>query len=314
MLKKLFTVGFSAAILAFGNSSAHAEWAPEKPLKIIIPVGAGGSTDTFGRIVANAMEDITGWNIIVENRPGAGGEIGQLEVANAEPDGHTIGLSSTSLFSIQPYLEESSGELTPDSVDYLGTLSVIPYAIIAAADAPFDNLSELAAYSKSENGPAKFSATSRQLTLALDEINKDFGIEYVSALTSGSAESLQLVAGRHADFTISGGVHVAYVMDGRMKVLAHMLDEAAPYAPDRPTVAEQGGTLPLRNYFLFNAPKGMPKEAKAAIADAIDKALSYDAVKAHAKKIHVKLHNLGPEGSAADVAAQAATWRAILGK
>lgn len=313
MFRKYLMLAMGAAVAMCLSSPVRAEWSPDKPIKIIIPFGAGGSTDTFGRVVASAMEQETGWTVIVENRPGAGGVIGQLEVANAEPDGYTVGLSSTSLFSIEPFMPNATGELQPDSVDFIGTLSVIPYAIVAASDAPFDNLAELAEYAKT-NGPAKFSATSQQLTLSLEQMAAEIGLNFVAAQTSGSGESLQLVAGRHADFTISGGVHVAYVQDGRMKVLAHMLDERADYAPDAMTVAEQGATLPLRNYFLYNVPKGMDPEIKTALAAAIDKALQNDSVKEHAKRINVKLKNLGIEGSSEDVASQADRWRKILSK
>ena len=313
MFRKYLMLAMGAAVAMCLSSPVRAEWSPDKPIKIVIPFGAGGSTDTFGRVVASAMEEETGWTVIVENRPGAGGVIGQLEVANAEPDGYTVGLSSTSLFSIEPFMPNATGELQPDSVDFVGTLSVIPYAIVAASDAPFDNLAELVEYAKT-NGPAKFSATSQQLTLALEQMAAEIGLNFVAAQTSGSGESLQLVAGRHADFTISGGVHVAYVQDGRMKVLAHMLDERADYAPDAMTVAEQGATLPLRNYFLYNVPKGMDPEIKTALATAIDKALQNDSVKEHAKRINVKLKNLGIEGSSEDVASQADRWRKILSK
>ncbi len=141
-----------------------------------------------------------------------------------------------------------------------------------------------------------------------------FGLDFVTAPTSGSGESLQLVAGRHADFTISGGVHVPFVLDGRMKVIAHFMNERSSYAPDARTVEEQGAKLPLRNYFLFNAPKGLPADAKAALVKAIDDAVKSDAVREHADRIYVTAANLGPDGSTADVMEQAAVWRAHFGK
>jgi tripartite-type tricarboxylate transporter receptor subunit TctC len=307
----LMALPVAAALAAAGPASA--EWQPEQPITIIVPFGAGGSTDTFGRIVANEMERLTGWTVLVENRPGAGGVIGQLEVKNAKPDGHTLGFSSTTVVSMQPFMPDAPTELQPEDLDYLGTMSLIPYAIVAGSDAPFDDLAGLAAYTK-EHGPAKFSATSPTLTLAMEQIAESAGFEIVAAQTSGSGESLQLVAGRHADITISGGVHVAYVLDGRMKVIATMTDERASYAPDALTVEEQGAQLPLRNYFLFDAPNGMDAEVKAAIAKAFDDAMNSDAVKAHAEKIHVAIKNLGPEGSTADVMAQADKWRKHFGK
>jgi tripartite-type tricarboxylate transporter receptor subunit TctC len=313
MFRKFIPAALGAALAALCVLPAQADWVPEKPITIIVPFGAGGSTDVYGRVFAGEMAKLTGWTVLVENRPGAGGAIGQLEVASAAPDGYTLGLSSTTLFSMAPFMPDGASELQPDSVDYLGTISLIGYAIIAATDAPFDDLKSLAAYSKS-SGPAKMSSTSSQLTVAMEQIAAELGIDFVAAQTSGSGESLQLVAGRHADFTISGGVHVPYILDGRMKVIAHFTDERAGYAPDALTVEEQGATLPLRNDFLGNGPNGMPAETKAALAKAIDDTLKTEAVKTHGDGIYVTLKNLGPDGATADVMSQAAKWKAHFGK
>ncbi len=301
-----------AAALAMAAPAA-ADWAPKQPIKVIIPFGAGGSTDVFGRVVFNEMEKMTGWKILVENRPGAGGVIGQVVVRDSKPDGHTLALSSTTVLSMQPFMPDAPKDALPESFDYVGTLSLIPYAIVAGKDAPFDDLASLAAYAKAK-GPVKFSSTSPTLTLAMEEIAKAAGFEIVAAQTSGSGESLQLVAGRHADITISGGVHVPYVTDGRMKVIANLDDVRASYAPDAKTVEEQGAQLPFRNYFLLNGPKGLDPAAKAAIAKALDDALRSAAVAKHAETIHVNVKNLGPEGSTEDVMAQAKKWRAHFGQ
>jgi tripartite-type tricarboxylate transporter receptor subunit TctC len=301
-----------AATLAMAGPAA-ADWAPKQPIKVIIPFGAGGSTDVFGRVVFNEMEKMTGWKILVENRPGAGGVIGQVVVRDSKPDGHTLALSSTTVLAMQPFMPDAPKEAQPESFDYVGTLSLIPYAIVAGKDAPFDDLASLAAYAKAK-GPVKFSSTSPTLTLAMEEIAKAAGFEIVAAQTSGSGESLQLVAGRHADITISGGVHVPYVTDGRMKVIANLDDVRATYAPNAKTVEEQGAQLPFRNYFLLNGPKGLDPAAKAAIAKALDNALRSEAVAKHAQTIHVNVKNLGPEGSTADVMAQAKKWRAHFGQ
>lgn len=311
-MRKIIPAALGAAMVALMAVPAHAEWEPGKPITIIIPFGAGGSTDIFGRLFAAEMEKQTGWTILVENRPGAGGVIGQLEVLKAEPDGYTIGLSSSTLFSMQPYMPDGSPELQPENADFLGTFSLIPYAIVAASDAPFDDLKSLAEYSQA-NGPAKMSSTSAQLTVGMEQLGEEMGIDFVAAQTSGSGESLQLVAGRHADFTISGGVHVPYIQDGRMKVIAHFVDDRGGYAPDAPTVEEQGGTLPLRNYFLFNAPKGMDPEVKDAIATAIDSATKSQAAEDYARSIFVTIKNLGPEGSQEHVMTEAAKWKAHFG-
>lgn len=300
-----------SATAVFSALPAASAWMPEKPIKIVIPFGAGGSTDTFGRVFANAMEAQTGWTIVVENRPGAGGAVGQIECINANPDGYTVCLSSTSLFAIQPFMPDTPEELTPDSVEYLGTLGAVPFAIVAKPDAPYNNLAELAEYTKA-NGPVRFAATNPQITLAMNQLSADLGFEFLPAQTSGSSESLQLVSGGHADITVSGGVHVAYVLDGRLKVLAHLTDERGAYASDKLTVEEQGGTLPHRNLWLFNVAKGVDPEVKDALAKAIDDTVNTQAVKDHAAKIHVSLRNLGPDGSTSVIMSEAEKWSKIL--
>jgi tripartite-type tricarboxylate transporter receptor subunit TctC len=311
-MKLKFLALAGAAIAALSAAPAQAEWAPSEPIKFIVPYGAGGSTDVFGRVFAAEMESQTGWRVLIENRPGAGGAVGSIETMNAKPDGHTLGLSATGLFAIQPFMPDGTPELQPENMDYMGTLSVIPFAIITGADSPFDDLKSLAEYSKT-NGPAKFSSTSKPLAYAMDIVAEELGINMVAAATSGSAESLQLVLGGHADFTISGGVHVPYVVDKRMKVLAH-IGARGSYAPDVGTVEDQDATFPLSNHFMFSAPKGLPADARAALAKAIDNAVNSDAVRAHANKLHVAPENLGPDGSSADVMKQAKFWRAFFEK
>ncbi len=136
----------------------------------------------------------------------------------------------------------------------------------------------------------------------------DMKIKLVSAASSGSSESLQLVLGGHADITISGGVHVPYIEDGRLKVIA-FLDERASYAPDVLTVEEQGTNFPVKNMFMVSAPKGLPEEAKAAIVAALDKAVMSEPVQAHGDKLYVNIRNLGPDATSEAVMTQAAFWR-----
>ncbi|MGH1354641.1 MAG: Bug family tripartite tricarboxylate transporter substrate binding protein [Thalassovita sp.] len=306
MKNTLFAI-VSAITASFTAIPASADWMPEKPISLVVPYGAGGSTDVFGRVLAAEMEKQTGWRVLVENRPGAGGAVGTLAVMNAEPDGYTLGVSATGLFTIQPYMVDGTPEIEPEKMDYLATLSIIPFAIVANSEAPFDNLQELADYSQ-KSGPVKFASTAKPLAYGMNLMADDMKIKLVSAASSGSSESLQLVLGGHADITISGGVHVPYIEDGRLKVIA-FLDERASYAPDVLTVEEQGTNFPVKNMFMVSAPKGLPEEAKAAIVAALDKAVMSEPVQAHGDKLYVNIRNLGPDATSEAVMTQAAFWR-----
>ncbi|NYZ14539.1 tripartite tricarboxylate transporter substrate binding protein [Azospirillum sp. RWY-5-1] len=302
-----------AAVLAGLPAARAAEgqaWEPKKPIRVVIGYGAGGSTDAIGRLTLRKVEEQRGWKFIVENKSGAQGALAAIDVKNAPADGYTIGLLSTGNFALDPFLVKTA-QYMPEDIDYIGTIAKIEYALVAAKDAPYNNLVELAAHTK-KNGPVSFSSTGKILDLAMERVSEKLGIAFVSAPTSGSAQSVQLVLGGHANVTISGGVHVPYIQDGRLKVLASMTNGRADYAPGVATSLEQGGGYAIKNYFLFVAPKNMPADVKATLADAIDAAVKSPEIGDYAAKTFNTRINLGAKGSADDVMAQSREWREWL--
>ncbi|WP_181832533.1 Bug family tripartite tricarboxylate transporter substrate binding protein [Bosea caraganae] len=307
-MKRFWTVTCALAF-ALALSPAQA-WEPKKPIRVIIGYGAGGSTDAIGRLMLKKIEEQKGWKFIVENKSGAQGALAAIEVKNAPADGSVLGLLSTGNFALDPFLTKSS-QYMPEDLDYVGTIGKIEYALIAAKDAPYNNLAELAAHTK-KNGPISFSSTGKILDLAMERVSDKLGIAFVSAPTSGSAQSLQLVLGGHANVTISGGVHVPYVQSGKLKVIAVMTGARADYAPEVGTSLEQGGGFSIENYFLLVAPKNLPADARKAIADAIDDAVKSPEIGDYAAKTFNTRVNLGAKGSTDDVMAQSRAWREWL--
>src|SRR5690606_33070645 len=117
--------GLLAVTTPMQQTFAQADgWTPAQPIRVVIPFGAGGSTDVFGRVAINAMEQQTGWTLLVENKTGASGAIGSADVQNAAPDGYTIGIASTTVFSLDPFIPGAAVPYGPESFDYLGTLSL----------------------------------------------------------------------------------------------------------------------------------------------------------------------------------------------
>lgn len=304
-MKTIWTIACAAA-LALTMSPAGA-WEPKKPIRVIIGYGAGGSTDVIGRLMLKKIEDQKGWKFIVENKSGAQGALAALEVKNAPADGYVLGLLSNGNFALDPFLTKSS-QYMPDDFDYIGTIGRIEYALVAAKDAPYNNLAELAAHTK-KNGPISFSSTGKILDLAMERVSDKLGIAFVSAPTSGSAQSVQLVLGGHANVTISGGVHVPYVQSGKLKVIAAMTGGRADYAPEVGTSLEQGGGFAIENYFLLVAPKNLPADVSKAITGAIDDAVNSPEIGEYAAKTFNTRVNRGAKGSTDDVMAQSQAWR-----
>lgn len=302
------------AVSSFGGlDKVHADWKPTKPVRVVIGFGAGGTTDVLGRLVAKKIEDIKGWKVIVENKTGAAGALAVADIKTTTPDGYIVGLVSTGLFSLTPYLAPNSPYQAED-LDYLGTIGTIEFALVVDKDAPFDDLAGMAAFSK-KNGPITFSSTAKLGELTMQRLGEHFGFKIVSSQTSGSSQSLLLVLGGHAQATISGGVHVPYIESSKAKIIASLSDMRADYAPNVKTLQEQGaGDVTLSEYFLFFSPKGMPADVKAAWAAAIDEAVNTPEVKEHVAKLFSRRINLGADGARTDVMRQAKTWRDWLEK
>jgi tripartite-type tricarboxylate transporter receptor subunit TctC len=308
-MRKLATILSMAALLlaVAGSEIAHAQWKPERPIRVVVPFGAGGTTDVMVRVLLKKIEEKTGWTMIVDNKVGASGAIGSTEVKNAKPDGYIIGVSATLLYALDPFVPGVNLGYKPEDFDYLGTMGLIEFGVVVPKDAPFNDLKEMADYSKKKK--IRFVSQGRPLELSMELMAKQFGIEYVTATTSGSAESLQLVAGGHADLAMDGGLHVSFIKDGKLKPIAVLAEHRPSYAPNTKTIIEQGAPLPMRNYVLFIAPLNLPPNVKAALAKAIEDGMQTPEMKEHMDKIFMGVSNLGPDKAKADVLEQAATWK-----
>ncbi len=285
---------------------AQTNWDPRRPVRIIVGFGAGGTTDVIGRAVAKAIEAQRGWTIITENKGGAGGTIAATEIRNARPDGLTIGLFSTSVFGLDPQISERPG-YGPADFDYLGTIGSIEYALVANRALPITDVASMVAYAR-QRGFLTLSATGRLQELVAGRMARQFGVEIISAQTRGSAESLQLVLGGHADVTISGGVHVPAVRSGDIRSIAAITDARHGYAPEVPTLKEQGVDIALRNYFMYAGPRNLPPEVRATWEAAIDQAVATPEVAQALTQAYSTRGNLGGAGSAREIQEQSEIW------
>lgn len=287
--------------------AAPLPWDPRRPVRIIVGFGAGGTTDVIGRALVRVMEAQRGWTIVTENKGGAGGTIAAAEIKNARPDGLTIGLFSTSVFGLDPYIAERPA-YSPEDFDYLGTIGSIEYALVAGRATGLTDVAGMVALAR-RRGHVSLSATGRLQELVADRMARQFGIEIISVQTRGSAESLQLVMGGHADVTISGGVHVPAVRSGEIRSIGAITDERHGYAPDVPTLREQGVDISLRNSFMYAAPKNLPPEIRQSWEMAIDQAVATPEIATAAEQAYSTRRNLGAAGSAEEIRTQSVLWR-----
>lgn len=270
-------LGMAAAVLVAGPligaaAVAADEWKPDGSLTMQIGFGAGGSTDTMGRVLAKVMEDQTGWNVIAENKTGGGGVAMFTGIANMPPSGAVIGLgvSMPILVNLVNRGEDLGFDL--DSFDYLGTISRAELALVADTDAPFNNLEELIAYAKEKGSmPIAFGAPPQKLLM--DVASRETGAQFNMVSTKGGAETMKLILGGQVLAGFGSGEQLPYLESGDMKVIAAANEERLSYAPDVETFVQSGINAYVDPYFFLATTKGAPPEAVEAIAAAINQAM-----------------------------------------
>lgn len=286
-----------AAALTFAaliTGSAHAEY-PDKPITMIVPWSAGGSTDQTARVLAKAAEAHLGQTIVIVNRPGASTTIGMAELAKAKPDGYTIGtLSSTA------YLVALQGRQLPfhpindfSYISYYGD-NVIGVAVLAKA--PWKNLGELVEAGKKEPGMIKFGTAGVGTTqhLTTEALQRSSGAKFVHVPQQGSAASAPALLGGHVDFIMETSVWAPFVEDKQVRLLAVTTPQRAKSYPDVPTLGELGFKS-LRSVQAIIAPAGVPEPIRAKLETAFRKALSDKAFRETMQRLAMEVVDLPGE-------------------
>ena len=258
VLKTILATGL---LLAGSLVAAHAEY-PDRPITLIVPWGAGGGTDATGRILASLMEKQLGQPINVVNRTGGGSVIGHTEIAQAKPDGYTLGIITTEL-SMFHWIGTSP--LTYKDYTLLGLYNADPSAVVVQASSPYKTMEDLAKAIKEKAsalraGGANQGGLNHLAYVSL--VNELGGDRAFWVPTEGAAPALQLLA--------SGAINVAVVQlpeakglidAGELSALAILGSERNPDFPDVPTINETTGIdFPIAGWRGLGAPKGLPDE------------------------------------------------------
>ena len=272
------------------------DWAPKGSIKLQIGFGAGGSTDTLGRIVAAKVEENTGWNVVVENKPGGGGVAMLSGLMNAKPDGSTLGLAVNVPILINLAKRGDQLPFKIDTFDYIGTITKGEVALVAKADAPFNDIDGVIALAKKKKLAIAFDAITQQMIMSA--VKNQAGVEFKFVKHKSGAEQIQSILGGHVDVGCPAGAHIKYLESGDLKMIAVFGKDRYNYSPDTKTLIESGYNYYIDPYYYLAAPKGLPADVKASLADAFDKAIQSEKVKtAIANTLKAQPHNLGPEGT-----------------
>ncbi len=282
-MRHLFWTAMSlAGTIVFGAASALAQSFPSRPISMIVPYAAGGSADVIGRLVAAEMSKTLGHNVLIELRPGAGGNIGaELVAKTARADGYTILLGSLSLSS-NPSLMKLNFDPRKDLVAVAG-IATLPNLMVTAADGPIRSFKEALAAARQRPGELTFGSsgpgTSSHLTGELLKAAAGIDMTHVPYKGSGAVYP-DLISGRvNFLFDLSGSA-MGNVQGGKVRALATTSNKRSAALPDVPTIAESGFPgFEFGAYLAVFAPAATPKEAIAILEDAVAKAIRAPAVR-----------------------------------
>ena len=255
-MKKIF--GF---VFLFWFLTAFSQEYPSKPIRLIIPLTPGSGADIAGRIIAHRMNEAWKQPVIVENRPGAGGQIGTAAVIRSEPDGYTLLVQSSSHAANPAIYKALPYDPQKDLID-VAILGKTPYVMVTAANGPFKNLKILIEAAKAKPGEIPFASAGigTSTHLAAEYVIDLAGVKMIHVPFKGSPDAMQDVLGGRTAFymaPINAGMNL--VKDGKLTALGVSTRSRAEVLPEVPTIAEQG----LRDYdmtlwFGMWAPAGTP--------------------------------------------------------
>lgn len=296
--RDFIAIGAGASVSALLPRLAAAnEWRPNR-LTVKVGFSPGGSADTIGRLLSDSIKKSAGWQVTVENVGGGSGIVMGTGLSRDMADGGVIGLGVSSAMTYG-IASDPALPFTVEDFDYLGTIAASPAALMAGANAPFDDMPGLIDYAR-KNGSVVIGVNERGAELIIRAIAESEGVELRTISTRGGAEVLQNIMGGHIIAGFDGGRHVDYMTSGDMKMIAAVTSERHSYAPEIATLREQGFDYTLEPWFVVMAPKDLPTDAKEALAGQIDMAVKSEALaEAVRNSFGIEPRNLGEDGATA---------------
>ncbi|WPB55459.1 tripartite tricarboxylate transporter substrate binding protein [Xylophilus sp. GOD-11R] len=260
----LKTACAAALLVTAGIAGAQAPAYPSKPIKLIVPYAAGGASDLSARWLADGLTQRFKYTIVIENHPGAAGNIGTRMVAKAAPDGYTLLLGYDGTLTINPWVYPNVGFDTLKDFVPVSKIDDSTLLLVANNDLPAKNVKELIALAKAKPGTLDYATTGIGSTphVAGEMMNLQFGIDLRHIPYAGGAPAMTAVMGDHVKMVYTAvGTAVTFVQAGKVKALGVSAPKRSAALPDVPTFSELGVPgFDLNSWFGILAPAGTPKD------------------------------------------------------
>lgn len=286
------------AALALCAAAHAADSYPQKPITLIVPWAAGGSTDILARVLSEHLTRSLGQPVIVDNKPGASGNIGSAMVARAKPDGYTLLVGSMSTHAMNPALMPNMPFRGVEDFTPLGLLAYVTNTMVVHPSVPAQNLKELIAYAKANPGKLAYASAGPGSTNHLSAVlfERMAGVQMLHVPYKGGAPAVvDTVAGQTQILFSAGTQTLPHVKAGKLRLLAVTEAKRSPLLPNTPTVAETVPGYELAVWYGAFGPKGMPADLVARLNREINAAMSLPEVKSKMNAIGVETATSTPQ-------------------
>ena len=308
---------FLATALAAAHASAQSETAryPTRPVKIVVPLTAGGPTDILARIIGQSLSERLGQPVVIDNRPGAGGNIGAEAVAKSPPDGYTLFMGTSGPMSINAALYGNLGfDPQRDLVPVVG-IAAAPFVVSVNSRLPASSLKELLAYARKNPGKLNYGAVSGSAShLATALFMSVAGVDMTFIPYKGAAPATtDLISGQIDVSFLSTPGSVPYIKAGKMKGLAVTSARRIDTLPELPTVAETGiAGYEASVWYGLVAPAGTPKEIVTRLHREIVAIMREPAVRERMRNNDFEPTGLGPDEFATFIREETVKWGKVV--
>jgi tripartite-type tricarboxylate transporter receptor subunit TctC len=255
-----------ASPLLLAAAPARAEWVPKQPIHVIVGFAPGGTADIAARIAGEAIQRRTGNIVVVDSKTGALGFIALKAVANAAPDGYTVGIGIMGSLAVAPVVPGSQIPLDLDKeLLPICNLVGVPMALIVRPNAPYKTVAELIAYARENPGKVTYGSTGNGSTNQLGA--EAGGLKLLHVPYRGGAPAIADVAAGQIDiFFANVSEIVGQINSGQVRALALASSRPNPMVPDLPLLTKDIATLDINNWFGLVGPAGLPPEIAASLS------------------------------------------------
>ncbi len=316
-IAKLATIVIATtSVLGFSTSQAQTlpAW-PSKPISLVVTYPPGGGADAMARLIAPRLSEVLGQNVIVENKPGASGQIGAAAVAKAVPDGHTLMLDASS-FAVNPALYAKLPYDTDKAFRPVGVIALFPNVVLVNAQFPAKSVADLVAAARVRKDAVAFASSgngsAQHLAGAMFESAAKVDMAHIPYKGGGPALN-DVIGGQVPVFFGNLASTLGHIQGGKLRALAVTSARRSAILPDVPTLAEAGVSgAEVYEWNVLLAPAGTPDAVMAKLSVALQKAMESPEVRTRIAQLGGEIQKGGPDAAQAFVRSQMAIWAKVI--